>query len=68
MTLQRPDWEDVSQAVRDLVQARTGPVLAARTASAGHMLAEDEALKTRAVDRALASCGREESTGRTAAL
>lgn len=35
MTLQRADWKDISQAVRDLVQAHTGPVLAARTVSAG---------------------------------
>ena len=35
MTLQRSDWNDLSQAVRDLVQARTGPVLAARTVPAG---------------------------------
>lgn len=35
MTLQRSDWNDLSQAVRDLVQARTGPVLAARTVSGG---------------------------------
>jgi hypothetical protein len=35
LTLQRSYWNDLSQAVRDLVQARTGPVLAARTVSAG---------------------------------
>jgi hypothetical protein len=35
LTLERSDWNDLSQAVRDLVQARTGPVLAARTVSAG---------------------------------
>ena len=35
MTLERSDWNDLNQAVRDLVQARTGPVLAARTVSAG---------------------------------
>jgi hypothetical protein len=35
MTLERSDWNDLGQAVRDLVQARTGPVLAARTVSAG---------------------------------
>ena len=35
MTLRRSDWNDLSQAVRDLVQARTGPVLAARTVPAG---------------------------------
>jgi hypothetical protein len=35
LTLQRTDWKDVSQPVRDLVQERTGPVLAARTVSAG---------------------------------
>lgn len=33
--MERADWNDLSQAVRDLVQARTGPVLAARTVSAG---------------------------------
>lgn len=33
--MQHTDWNDLSQAVRDLVQARTGPVLAARTVSAG---------------------------------
>lgn len=35
ITVQQTDWNDLSQAVRDLVQARTGPVLAARTVSAG---------------------------------
>lgn len=35
MTLERSDWNDLNQAVRDLVQARTGPVRAARTAPAG---------------------------------
>ena len=35
LTLQRSDWNDLSQAVRDLVQAHTGPVRAARTLSAG---------------------------------
>lgn len=35
MTLQRTDWNDLNQAVRDLVQARTGPVVGARTVSAG---------------------------------
>ena len=41
MTLQRSAWNDLSQAVRDLVQARTGPVLAARTISAGLNSATD---------------------------
>jgi hypothetical protein len=35
MTLRRTDWNDLSQAVRDLVEARTGPVRAARTVTAG---------------------------------
>jgi hypothetical protein len=35
LTLERSDWNDLNQAVRDLVQARTGPVRAARTAPAG---------------------------------
>jgi hypothetical protein len=35
ITVQRTDWNDLSQAVRDLVQVRTGPVRAARTVSAG---------------------------------
>jgi hypothetical protein len=33
--VQHTDWNDLSQAVRDLIQAHTGPVRAARTASAG---------------------------------
>ena len=35
MTVRHTDWNDLSQAVRDLVEARTGPVRAARTASGG---------------------------------
>ena len=35
MTLRRTDWNDLSQAVRDLVEARTGPVRAARTVAGG---------------------------------
>jgi hypothetical protein len=35
ITVQHTDWNDLSQAVRDLVEAHTGPVLAARTVSAG---------------------------------
>jgi len=35
ITVQHTDWNDLSQAVRDLVEARTGPVRAARTVSAG---------------------------------
>jgi hypothetical protein len=33
--VQHTDWNDLSQAVRDLVEARTGPVRAARTVPAG---------------------------------
>ena len=33
--MQHTDWNDLSQAVRDLVQERTGPVRAARTVPAG---------------------------------
>ena len=33
--MQHTDWNDLSQAVRDLVQAHTGPVRADRTLSAG---------------------------------
>jgi hypothetical protein len=35
ITVQHTDWNDLSQAVRDLVRARTGPVRAARTVPAG---------------------------------
>jgi hypothetical protein len=35
LTLRRTDWNDLSLAVRDLVEARTGPVRAARTVTAG---------------------------------
>jgi len=35
ITVERTDWDELNQAVRDLVQARTGPVRAARTVSAG---------------------------------
>ena len=35
LTLRRTDWNDLGQAVRRLVEARTGPVRAARTVSAG---------------------------------
>jgi hypothetical protein len=35
ITVQRTDWNDLSQAVRDLIQERTGRVRAARTVSAG---------------------------------
>jgi hypothetical protein len=35
LTLERSDWNDLSQAVRDLVQTHTGPIRAARTLSAG---------------------------------
>ncbi len=33
--MQRTDWEDLGQDVRDLIQAQAGPVLAARTVPAG---------------------------------
>ena len=33
--MQHTDWNDLSQAVRDLVQAHTGPVRTARTVTAG---------------------------------
>jgi hypothetical protein len=33
--VQHTDWNDLSQAVRDLVQARTGPVWATRMLSTG---------------------------------
>src|SRR5260370_29999864 len=35
MTVRHTDWDDLDQRVRDLIQARTGPVSAARTVSAG---------------------------------
>lgn len=35
MTVRHTDWDDLGQPVRDLIQARTGPVLGARTVSAG---------------------------------
>jgi hypothetical protein len=35
ITVQRTDWNDLSQAVRDLIEAHTGPVWAARTVPAG---------------------------------
>jgi hypothetical protein len=35
ITVQRTDWNDQSPAVRDLVEARTGPVRATRTVPAG---------------------------------
>lgn len=33
--MQHTDWDDLSQPVRDLIQAQAGPVLGARTAPAG---------------------------------
>jgi hypothetical protein len=35
LTLRRTEWDDLSQAVRDLVEARAGPIRAARTVTAG---------------------------------
>jgi hypothetical protein len=35
MTVQHTDWEDLGQPVHDLIQAQAGPVLGARTVTAG---------------------------------